>query len=410
MSEQDQLAERNPSYAWIVAAASFGFMALAFGGLGTVTVFLKPMISEFGWSRGEASLGYTVISLSAAILGLFWGYFADRWGCRWATIIAALSMFGAFFLLSRTETLWQFYLGYSIFGGFGFAALFSPVTATAGFWFERNKGLAIGLVSAGGAVGAGAVPFCARLLITDYGWQNAFMILAICYLAIALPLVLLIREAPARLAARSNTSPESTGNTNYPIASNEVVFWIAPAALFCCVCMAVPLVHVVPMISDRGISPQIAASVLMVLMTAGIIGRILGGVSGERFGALPAYIFFSLGQTVLAFLFPHIAGLTGLYILAVMFGVLYSGDMVSIPYCLRVMLPAAFAGRGLSIVTGLAMVGMGLGGYIGGALYDFTGEYTWSFAAASLAGTANLIILGMFHQRRKRQIALFAQA
>ncbi|MEE8306982.1 MAG: MFS transporter, partial [Gammaproteobacteria bacterium] len=305
MREQDKLVIHDPPYAWVVAVASFGLMGLAFGGLGTVTVFLKPMVSAFGWSRGEASMGYTVISLSAAILGLFWGFVADRWGCRWATVVAALAMPVAFLFLSRTETLWQFYLAYSIFGGFGFAALVSPVTATAGFWFEKRKGLAIGLVSAGGAVGAGAVPFCARLLITDYGWQNAFMILAICYLAIALPLVLLIREAPARLAARGSTSPGSTGNTNYPIASNEVISWIAPAALFCCVCMAVPLVHVVPMISDRGLSPQIAASVLMVLMTAGIIGRILGGVSGERFGALPAYMFFSLGQTALAFLFPH---------------------------------------------------------------------------------------------------------
>lgn len=402
------MAKHDQPYAWIVAIASAGFMGLAFGGLGTVTVFLKPMVSAFGWSRGEASMGYTVMSLSAAILGLFWGYFADRWGCRWATIIAALSMSGAFFILSRTETLWQFYLGYSIFGGFGFAALVSPVTANAGFWFEKNKGLAIGMVSAGGAVGAGGVPFFARWLITDYGWQSAFFVLSICFLAIALPLVFLIREAPARLAARGNAVSGSAGNTDYPIAPNEAVSWIAIAAFFCCVCMAVPLVHVVPMISDRGISPQIAASVLMVIMTAAILGRILGGISGERFGALPAYIFFSLGQTLLAFLFPHIAGLTGLYILAIMFGVLYSGDMVSIPYCLRVMVPAEFAGRGLGIATGLAMVGMGFGGYMGGALHDFTGDYIWSFAAASLAGVINLIILAMFLQRRKRQIALQA--
>jgi len=79
------------------------------------------------------------------------------------------------FMLSRTETLWQFYLSYFIFGGLGFSALFSPVMATVGFWFEKHKGLAIGLVAAGGAAGQGVVPFCAQLLITNYDWQSAFI-------------------------------------------------------------------------------------------------------------------------------------------------------------------------------------------------------------------------------------------
>jgi len=221
-------------------------------------------------------------------------------------------------------------------------------------------------------------------------------------------LALLIREAPARLAARGDANSGSVTESDYPIAPNEAITWTSIAVIFCCICMAVPIVHVVPLVSDRGIAPEIAASVLMVIMVAGILGRLFGGVLGGRIGALPAWIFFSLGQTVLAILFPHVAGLTGTYLLAVAFGILYSGDMVAILYCLRVMVPAEFAGRALGIGSGLGMVGMGLGGYIGGALYDFTGSYDWSFAAASIAGVVNLFILAMFFRRQKRQITLLA--
>lgn len=410
MNGQDELIKREPAYAWFLLVAAFLLMSLAFGGLGSFGIFLKPVVAEFGWSRGEASMGYAVLSFSAAILGLLWGYFADRWGSRWVTILATLAMPFALFILSRTETLWQFYFAYFFFGGFGFSALFSPVMATVGFWFEKNKGLAIGLVAAGGAVGNSVAAFSARILITDYGWQEAYFILAISYLLIGVPAALVIREAPARIAAKNNAEARNFIDTVYPTGPKETTFWIAIASVFCCICMAIPLVHVAPLISDLGYSPEIAASVLMAVIVAGIPGRIFGGLLGGRIGALKNYIFFSLGQTVLAFLFPQVAGLTTIYILAIGFGLFYSGDMVANIFCLRVMISAEYAGRALGVAVGFGMVGMGLGGYIGGVLFDSTGDYVWSFAVASIAGVVNLLILVLFNMRRKHQISQLALA
>ncbi len=371
------------------------------------------MIAEFGWSRGQTSMGYGALSFAAAVLGILWGVVSDRWGSRWLIVMAALAMPAALFMLSRTEALWQFYLAYVVFGGLGFAALFGPIMATVGFWFKKNTGLAIGLVAAGGAAGQGLIPFLADMLITDHGWQEAYSTLAVVYLVFGLPLALLIREAPARLAARKNAGTAGAAGVNdghYLMPPRAVMTWLSVAVIFCCICMSLPIVHVVPLVTDRGLSPEIGASVLMTLMLAGILGRIFGGVLGGIIGALPTYIIFSISQTTLAFLFPHVPGLTGLYLLAILFGIAYSGVMVIITYCLRVMIPPRIAGSALGVVGFFGMFGMGLGAYLGGVLFDLTGDYVWSFATASMAGVINLCILAMFHGRRKQIVSRLAPA
>jgi len=406
----DPLIKRDPPYAWVMVAVAFLLTALSFGGLGSVGIFLKPLIAEFGWSRGETAMGYTALSLSAGVLGIVWGIAADRWGSRPVVFIGCLAMPLAFYLLSQTATLGQFYFFYIIFGGFGFATLMSPLTANVSFWFEYKKGLAIGLAAAGGAAGQGVIPFCTQLLINEYGWQSAYMTLAVCYLVLGFPLAIFIREAPARLAARGQKMAIHTNNDpDYPVSPNEAVAWISAAAVFCCICMAVPIVHIVALVSDRGESSDIAASVLMVLMLAAIIGRILGGMLGDKLGALQAYMLLSFCQTVLVIWFPHVVSLEGTYILAILFGIAYSGDMVSFIICVRVMVPAAMAGRALGIVGFFGMIGMGTGGYLGGLLFDLSGgDYFWSFTMASMAGIINLIILALFYMRRKRMVGRMA--
>lgn len=405
---KDRTSPGEPAQGWIMVGVAFWLSALSFGGLGSVGVFLKPLASEFGWSRGETSLGYTALSLAAGVLGVAWGVVADRYGSRGLAIMASVAMAAALFLLGRTQNLGQFYLYNLLFGGFGFAALMSPLMANVSFWLTGRMGLAIGLVAAGGAFGQGLVPFIARLLISAYDWRTAYLVLAVGYLIAGLPLAWFVREAPARIAARSAAPAGTAIEDGFDVQPREAVSWISVAVVFCCICMAVPIVHVVPLVSDMGASPELAAGVLMTLMLAGVVGRILGGVLGDRIGALPAYMLLSLSQSVLVIWFPHISGLLGIYLLAAIFGIAYSGVMASILVCMRVMVPAAYAGRALGVSVFFGMVGMGLGGYIGGALFDLTGGYGWSYLVAGLSGGANLIILMLFHLRvrARRRLAL----
>ena len=179
----------------------------------------------------------------------------------------------------------------------------------------------------------------------------------------------------------------------------EVIGWISVAVIFCCNCMSVPIVHLVPLLTDDGMPLETATRVLMVLMFAGVAGRIFGGQLGDRIGALPAYLLMSLGQTLFVVWFPHINGLLSLYALALAFGFTYSGVMSSILVCTRTMVAARLGARAMSLTSFFGWMGMGMGGFVGGVLYDQTGDYLWSYGWACAAGVINLIVLGVFWAR-----------
>lgn len=399
MSVQDTSADLppQPPYAWIMVAVAFGLQTLSFGGVGSVGVFLKPLTEEFGWSRGEVSAGYSALALSAAAFGILWGWLADRKGARHIALFGVLMMGISFFALSWTGSLWYYYLMYFAFGALGNSAVGTPIYATVGYWFTRNQGLAIGVMAAGGAFGQAVVPFAARLLISAWDWQTAYAVIGISFLVIGIPLALLVRDPPARLVVANRlATPESASEPEHLAPPALVLPFLSAAAFFCCICMSVPIVHTVALVSDRGFAPEAAASVLLVLMIAGIGGRILGGRLADMVGPLNGWMLMSLGQTALVFAFPFVEGLWATWVLAAIFGVVYSGDMSSILVTARMMLPARIAARSLGIVIFFGWLGMGTGAWGGGAIFDVAGDYVWSYAVAAGGGIINLLILMTF--------------
>ncbi|MDA1073885.1 MAG: MFS transporter [Proteobacteria bacterium] len=394
-TEHDPATLRDPPYAWVMVAVVFLLSGLAFGMASGLSVFIKPLSAEFGWGRGEAASGYSMLAMSSAIAGVFWGFIADRWGSRYFGIVGALCMPLALYLLSTTGALWQFNASCFLFGALGTAMVSSPLYANVGFWFRHRPGLAIGVMASGGAVGQGIVPYLAALLIEADGWRSAFTTLSIGYLIVLLPVALLVRESPSRQESRLAASPfASTGMSDF-----EAITWISVAVIFCCNCMSVPIVHLVPMLTDRGLPADQAASVLMTLMLCGALVRVLGGRLCDSIGALPAYMFMSAGQTLFAFAFPHIEGSISLYALAAVFGFTFSGVMSSILVCTRMMVSAGFAARAMSITSFFGWLGMGMGAFMGGVFFDWYENYTQAFAYASLMGVVNLLILSAFYTR-----------
>lgn len=397
-------SSRDPAYGWVMVFAVFLLSALAFGALGSISVFLKPLVTEFGWSRGQTSFGYTVISFSSAVFGILWGYIADRFGTRWFGLVAAFAMSGSLFALSQQNSIWQFYGLYFLFGAFGNAMVTSPLFANVGFWFTHKPGLALGVTAAGGAVGQAVIPYLCALSLAANGWQATYALSSVCYLLLALPVAFLIRESPRREAARLQTDKEPRA---FPLSDREVIIWISAAIVFCCTCMAVPIVHLVPLLTDAGRSLDQASTVLMVLMFSGALGRILGGKLGDVIGALPSYVVMSAGQTLTVVWFPFLQETLTIYLVAVLFGFTYSGVMSALLVCTRMMVSANYAARAMSITSFFGWFGMGAGGFMGGYLFDLTGDYSASFMSAMLMGCVNLGILTLFALRiRARSRAL----
>jgi len=392
-------------YGWVMVFVTFLLSALAFGGLPAVAVFIKPLSLEFGWSRAEISLGYTTMAMSAAVAGLGFGVIADRFGTRWSALLGCGGMGLAYLLQSGQTTLTEMYLTYILFGATGLAVISGPLLIGVGFWFGRNKGLAIGIVASGGGVGQAMVPVLTQWLIANEGWRDALYWLGILYLAIAIPLAVLVRDAPIRNEARKATGQGNTAlmKSQTGLPAREVMFWLSAAVFFCCTCMAVLIVHVVPLMTDRGIDSTSAVQVLMALMLAGAVGRLIGGKIADIIGVLPTFFTMSLGQTAVLYWFVVVDDMALIWLFSILFGLFFSGVMVSIITSCREFIPPRIGARGMAVVALFGWGGMGFGGFLGGAGFDWTGGYELPFALGVVAGVVNLAILTVFASRIRRR-------
>jgi MFS family permease len=402
------------SYRWVIVSASALMLALSMGMIVNGTsVFFTPVFEEFGWQRGAVSLINTSGLVGLAIGGIFMGRIADKTPTRWVVLFGAtvigLCMLGA----SQADVLWQFYLLFFIAGFLGASALFVPLIANVGNWFKTGAGLALGIASAGQALGQGGMPYVLALLIGALGWRDALMSVGITMLVLLISLAMLIKQPPkisTGLDAGSTDNSLIDGADTTLIPPNTFAVWLGAAAFLCCICMSVPLMHLVPLMQDRGLSLEDAGSVLLVMLTVAIVGRIVFGKLADMIGAIRTYWIASCWQTVLVFFFLQVDTLQGYYIFAIIYGFGYAGVMTGVLISARVLTPASKRASVLGIVLFFAYLGHGIGGYQGGYFFDLTGNYTLTYANAAMAGILNLILVGALYFTTNRRRATLAFA
>jgi MFS family permease len=388
----------------IVAAATFGMMA-SFGLAASVAVFLKPFEAEFGWPRADVAYAYALFSAGAALGGLIFGRATDWIDPRPIVLIGALVMGASFVLLAYQDHLAMIQFIYLAAGIFGFACLYTPLAATVGLWFERRRGLAIGIVTAGGTLGQGLMPVLVQPLIEAYGWRQAYLVLGIVYLLLLVPAMWLVTKPPAVAASGADAAARELAAWSLPPAVS--VGWLGAAAMFCCASMAVPLVHLVPFFADSGQPMATSGALIMTAMLSASAGRVAFGVISDRLGALNSYALAVFLQSITVYWFVELQSQPALYALAIAFGFGFGGVMTALILSVRDAVPARSAGLATAIVGLLAWGGMGVGGYQGGVCFDLTGSYDASFASAALAGAANLLVLSALalHLRWHRRMA-----
>lgn len=386
-------------YGWYLVVVASVLMGMGAGALISIATFLKPIAADFGWLRGETSFGYMAGTLAMGGGGIVTGYLSDRFSTRPVVLVGMLCLGGSLMLLATQNALWQFYLYYCLLGGFGSAALDAPLLACVGSWFERNKGLALGLATAGRALGQGLVPFAAGYMIANSGWREAYTTLGIVCLVGLLPLAFLVRSPPgletAKAAARDADAAAQSGA--HPIPPRRAVAWLSGAALFCCFCMGTAMVHAVAIAQDTGMEAKTAAAVILLIYVSGFFGRVAFGKLSDVIGSVRAYWLASFGQTALIFLFTQVQSVAAFYTQAVIFGFFMAGVMTGLICCVREMTPVHMRGIANGVIVLFAWIGMGLGGYQGGLFFDISGSYVISYANAALAGLINLMIVGSFY-------------
>jgi len=402
----------DSAHAWFLVVVASLLMGTGAGALISISTFLKPISADFGWLRGETSFAYMAGAIAMGFGGVVMGYLSDRYSTRPVVVTGILFLGGALLLLATQSSLWQFYLYYCILGGLGAAALDAPLLANVGSWFHRNMGLALGLASAGRALGQGLVPFTGGLLISAYGWRGAYLVLGVVCILGLLPLSLIIRNpagwAEAKEASRRASAVEL--QSTYPVSPKLIVAWLGSAAVFCCTCMGTAMVHAVAIAQDAGIAANDAAAVILLIYVSGFFGRIAFGKLADHIGGIRSYWLASFGQTVLIYWFTQMHHLIGFYVLAVVFGFFMAGVMTGLIVCVRELTPVHMRGMSTGVVFLTAWIGMGLGGYQAGYFFDLSGAYLISYGNAVAMGTINLIIVGTLYVFVRKKNASMKQA
>ncbi len=222
------MSQKDSRYAWLLVVVTSLLTGVGAGSVMSISVFLKPLVTDFGWLRSQTAFAYAAGVIATGVGGIAMGYLSDRFSLR-AVVLAGVVFLGLSMLLLANQTaLWQFYLFYCMLGGLG-SALDVPLLANVGNWFEHNKGFALGLTTAGRSLGQGIVPFAGGLLIADFGWRDAYLALAVFSLLVLLPLAWLVRTPPGHDAAKAaarGASRESQRQA-FPVATGIAIAWVS---------------------------------------------------------------------------------------------------------------------------------------------------------------------------------------
>ncbi len=399
---------QEQGYGWVMVALACVFIGGGFGMLWSFSVFLKPLSTDFGWLRGETSLAYSLAAFLIGAMGILTGTLRRYLSTRTLVLTGTSGLTCSMALLSKLSALWQLYIFYSLVG-LSIGAIYVPLVANVGFWFDKNKGLAIGLTLGGQLAGAAIIPVVARHLITNIGWSNTYAVLAV-IAAMLIPLALAVRQPPTIQSNGSHGPTIGENSSLGRIKNRHLAAVLCCAIICCCIPMSVPLIHAVARAEDAGLSPETASTILSVMMVAGFCGRVLSGRLADHFGGLKILLAASALQTLIIFWFALVQTLPTYLILAAVFGLAYGGIMPSYAIILRERLTIDAAAGALGLVYFFAQIGMGLGGWLGGLAFDATGGYLLTFSLGVPSGLLNLLIIFLllrYLSRKTRPIQAF---
>ncbi|MEK7848879.1 MAG: MFS transporter [Chloroflexota bacterium] len=409
----------RPHYAWVVLACAIAIGAVSSGVRMSFGVLIDPLAEQYGWSRGAISGASSVMFLSSIPLLLGAGLMADRMGARRICLVAATGTATGMFLTGTMTHLWQFYLYYGFLLG-GFAMIFVVVLPVLLMrWFHRRAGLALGLVWAAMAVGAMTAPPILRWLISSAGWRQAFFLTGIAASAVMFVAVFFLRGHPREVgtvpygAMARTSAPDAEGPPPRPTLTLGQVrrtsaFWhLINLHFLGCVGHSIILVHVVSMAIRAGVPGLTAAGVLSAMAGASIAGRLASPMVAERLGGRKTFALVFLLQGLPVFLLFWADLPWQFYLFALVFGPGYGGETPPFPVVSRQYYGA---NSPLNSINGWqlagAQVGMALGAWLGGALFDLTGTYAWSIAAAAIFTLAGLWSVRALPTHRPGEVVL----
>ena len=400
MTERPE-TEANDARRLVVLVGSVAMLFVSGGGMYLIVVALKDVALEFGWPRAVPSFAFSLQYIGSGFGGLLMGWVLDRFGFGVPALIGTVMIGLGGVLVSRIDSAWQLYLIYAVmFGLSGQGSLAAPAMANISRWYDRRRGMAVGMVSSGQALAGIVWPPIFGVVMASLGWRDMFFWFGLVSLVLMLPLCVMVRHkppAPAALprpAASGGTARPRPGAAAAPLSPRGIMVALCVAIIGCCTAMALPLGHIVAFATDRGHAVGDAVQVLSVMLMAAFVSRaVLLGLLSDRLGGLRALIVFSVVQAATLASFTVVHELWALYVVAVLCGLGYGGLFPVYAVVTREYLPIAEVGRRTGVVFLSGAIAMGFGSWMGGYLFDLTGSYTLPFLIGVAFNIGNLVIV-----------------
>ena len=396
-------------YAWVIVVIIAGMQIVGTSIRMGFGVFIQPLEDQFGWSQNGLGFAYALSSIVSAVVSPVTGNLGDRFGAKKSMLMGAAVFLVGMLLTAFVTQLWHFWLTYGVVLGVAQSIFLVPLIPAAMLWFRRNLGLAMGLIMASWGVGPALATPLIAFLIDTVGWKMSFIIIGVVSTCLMLLMISIFRNRPGdmSLKAYGTLDDDPPLSDELPpvkllkefsghMKKTAAYYNMSSIHFLGCVGHAVILVWIIPMATEGGLSLVTASFIVTIMSVVSIATRLTTPVLCERFGVRSVMsIFYVLqGAPVLILFMPDLTGV--FFIFAVTFGVGYGGETGGFPILNRKYFGHAPMGGAHGFQMLGAGIGMAVGGWIGGPVYDLFGSYNWALAVsiiASVGGAVSIVLL-----------------
>ena len=387
---------------------TLGLVVLGNSSMYVVSVVLPAVQAEFGIGRADASLPYTLMMICLGLGGLWTGKMADKHGLTPVLLLGAAAVCAGFVGAGMASSIWLFGLAHGLMGLIGSAATFAPLMADTALWWNRRRGIAVAICASGNYIAGSFWPPVVQYGIESIGWRNTYTGMGlVCGVGMAL-LALRMRQRPPMV----QTAPAAAAGVATVTADRSRPFGVSPgraqlllfiAGIACCVAMSMPQVHIVAYCTDLGFGAARGAEMLSLMLASGIVSRLVSGMICDRIGGIRTLLLGSALQGIALLLFLPFDGLVPLYIVSAMFGLFQGGIVPSYAIIIREYFDPHEAGARVGSVIMATLLGMALGGWMSGWIFDLTGSYKAAFLNGIAWNLLNLSIASWLFLRVRKQ-------
>ena len=376
--------------AWFRVTILFILALIGTVGMWSVVVFIPDIEREFNLDRGTSSLLYAFTMIGFGFGTVVIGKIYDKFGIKKPILLATIVLIACYYLYSIFPFYWQF-LTLQFFMGFAASAFFGPAMADISNYFNKQRGFALSIVASANYVAGATWPLLIGYFLKFIDWRTTHFWISICLL-IMIPLIILLKNASVDESKFQDTK-QRYKDIKLNLSNNQIQVLLMLAGICCCVAMAMPQVHMVALCVDNGFGLQVGTEILAVMLYSGMLSRIVFGMISDRIGPVLTLLLGSFLQMVSLTFFLPFSSEISLYVVSLMFGLSQGGIVPAYAIIIRKYLPIKEAGLRVGLVIGATIVGMSLGGWMSGEIFDITSSYYFAFMNGIIWNLFNLIIV-----------------